>query len=79
MALTLQYDPDADALYIRLRDLPYAFGEDIDHERRIDYAASGEPIGIEILCASHGVDTRGLPDEAAVSRLAEEHAFKVYA
>ncbi len=79
MALTLTYDPDADAIYIGLQDLPYAFGEDIDHERRIDYAEGGLPIGIEILCASGGVDTHGLPYEDAVSRLVEEHAFKVFA
>lgn len=79
MALTLRYDPDADAIYIHLRGLPYAFGEDIDHERRVDYARGGEPIGIEILCASEGIDTRGLPYEDAVRRLVEEHSFKVYA
>jgi uncharacterized protein YuzE len=79
VALTLKYDPDADAIYIRLNDLPYAFGEDIDHERRIDYAENGEPIGIEILCASDGIDTHGLPHEDAVSRLVIEHCFKVFA
>lgn len=79
MALTLHHDPDADAIYIRLSDLPYAFGEDIDRERRIDYAANGEPIGIEILGVSEGIDTRGLPQETAISRRAAEHAFKVFA
>jgi len=44
MALTLHHDPDADALYIRLSELPYAHGEDIDHERRIDYAAKANPL-----------------------------------
>ncbi|HZS93558.1 MAG TPA: DUF2283 domain-containing protein [Chloroflexota bacterium] len=79
MTQSLKYDADADAIYIRLNDLPYGFGEDIDHERRIDYAESGEPVGIEILCASTGVDTRGLPDEDAVRRLAEGNAFRVFA
>jgi len=79
MALTLQHDPDADALYIQLSELPYAYGEDIDHERRIDYAANGQPVGIEILGVSEGIDTHGLPHETAISRLAKEHAFKVFA
>ncbi len=79
MALTLQYDPDADALYIRLSDLPYAYGEDIDHERRIDYAANSEAIGIEILAVSEGIDTHGLSHETAICRLAKEHALKVFA
>lgn len=79
MALTLHRDLDADALYIRLRDLPYASGDDIDHGRRIDYAANGEPVGIEILGVSEGIDTHGLPHETAISRLAKEHALKVFA
>jgi uncharacterized protein YuzE len=79
MALTLKYDPDADAVYIRLRDLLYAFGEDIDHERRIDYAKTGELIGVEILCASDGIHVAGLPFQDSIARLAEEHSFKVYA
>lgn len=79
MALELTYDPEADAIYVRLNDLPYAFGEDLDHERRIDYAENGQPIGIEILYPNLGVDTRGLPFEDAVRRLVAEHAFKVFA
>jgi len=79
MALKLRHDPDADAIYIQLRDLPYAFGEDLDPERRIDYAESGQPVGIEILCASHGVDTNGRPEQDAVRRLIEENSFKVFA
>ncbi len=79
MTLTLHHHPEADAIYIRLNDLPYAVGEDLDHERRIDYAANGEPVGIEILGVSEGIDTHGLPHETAISRLAKEHALKVFA
>ncbi|MGI8824210.1 MAG: DUF2283 domain-containing protein [Chloroflexota bacterium] len=79
MRPTLQHDADADAIYIRLNDLPYAFGEDIDHARRIDYASDGQPIGIEVLCVSKGIDTHGLPHQDAITRLAEEHSFKVFA
>lgn len=76
--MTLHHDPDADALYIKLGDLPYAFGEDLDHERRVDYSADGQPVGIEILGVSAGIDTRGLPDEAAVTALLEKMQFKVF-
>jgi uncharacterized protein YuzE len=59
VALTLKYDPDADAIYIRLNDLPYAFGEDIDHERRIDYAENGEPIGTSLILFPNARDRMG--------------------
>ena len=77
MEPTLEYDPDADAVYVRLNDLPYAFGEDLDHERRVDYAADGEPIGIELLNVSESVDTRGLPCEDAVGRLIKQPQIKI--
>ena len=77
--MRLEHDPDADAIYIHLRDLPYAFGEDLDHERRIDYAADGQPIGVELLCVSQGVNVDDLPEKEAITRLLEEHNIKVFA
>jgi uncharacterized protein YuzE len=61
VAANASYDREADAVYVKLSDRPYAFGEDIDHERRVDYAEDGTPIGVEILCASAGVDLSNLP------------------
>ncbi len=61
MTANATFDRKADAVYIKLSDQPYAFGEDIDHERRVDYAADGTPIGIELLCVSEGVDLSNLP------------------
>ena len=76
MAVSVQYDPEADAISIRLRDEPYAFGEDIDSDRRIDYAADRLPIGVELLNVSLGVDIRNLPDQAAIERVLQEHNIK---
>jgi uncharacterized protein YuzE len=61
VATSATYDHEADAVYIKLSERPYAFGEDIDHERRVDYAEDGTPIGIELLCVSEGVDLSNLP------------------
>jgi uncharacterized protein YuzE len=77
--MRLEHDPDADAIYIHLHDLPYAFGEDLDRERRIDYAADGQPIGMELLCVSHGVNVDDLPEKEAITRLLEERNIKVFA
>jgi hypothetical protein len=36
------YDDEAEAIYVGLRDENYAYGEELDTERRIDYAADGQ-------------------------------------
>jgi len=77
--LRFAYDPKADAIYIWLRDVPSAFGENLDHARRVDYAADRQPIGVELLNASKGVDLDDLPEQAAVEKLLEEHRIQVYA
>ena len=77
--MRLEHDPDADAIYIHLRDLHYAFGEDLDRERRIDYAADGQAIGVELLCVSQGVNVDDLPEKEAITRLLEERNIKVFA
>jgi uncharacterized protein YuzE len=59
--MRIQLDAKADALYITLSEKPYAFGRDVDDSRRIDYAADGTVIGVEILFPSLGVRLEGLP------------------
>lgn len=77
--MDLDYDRDADAVYIHLRNLPYAFGEDLDTERRIDYAADGQPVGIELLNASRGVNLEGLPESEDLLPLLAQHGIKAVA
>jgi uncharacterized protein YuzE len=77
--MQLKYDRDADAVYIRLRDVPYAFGHNLDYERRIDYAADEQPMGIELLGVSHGVNLDDLPEKETVTRLLEEQHINVLA
>jgi uncharacterized protein YuzE len=76
---TIEYDREADAVYVQLRDEPYARGEDLDDSRRIDYGADGQPIGIELLNVSLGVNTDKLPAAREISRLLETNDIKVYA
>jgi len=58
---------------------PYAYGENLDHERRIDYAKDGIPIGVELLCVSEGVITDDLPSQREIERLLGDRGIKVYA
>lgn len=77
--MKVKYDKKADAIYILLSAEPYAYGKDLDEERRIDYDAEGNPRGIELLCVSAGVITEDLPNRAEVERALGQRGIKVYA
>lgn len=77
--MELRYDKKADAIYVRLSDEGYAYGEELDPERRIDYSTDGRPIGVELLCVSNGVDLRNLPEQDAISKLLSQRRIKVLA
>jgi uncharacterized protein YuzE len=71
--MKIKYDTEADAVYVYLRDKPYAFGRELDDERRIDYAADNTPIGIELLDVSYKVNLTGLPSsQELLNTLASE-------
>ena len=77
--MKLKYDKKADAVYIILSDKPYAYGKDLDDERRVDYDADGNPRGIELLCVSTGVITDNLPEREKVEKILGDRGVKVYA
>src|SRR5262245_37612437 len=61
LAMRVEYDQNADAVYVWLRGLPYAHGKDLDKSRRVDYAADHRPIGIELLDVSAGSTCAAYP------------------
>ena len=73
------HDPEADAIYIQLSKKDYAYGEELDPERRIDYSSDGTPIGIELLCVSAGVNLRDLPHRDAIADVLMSNEIKVLA
>lgn len=77
--MTLEHDREADAIYIRLREGTYAYGEDLDPERRIDYDADGQPLGIELLNVSQGVNPEDLPESEGVAELLAANEIPVFA
>jgi uncharacterized protein YuzE len=77
MKLQVNHDPEANALYVLFSDRPYAFGEDIDHERRIDYTADGTPIGVELLCVDRGVDLTGLPHADRIAEALRPYDIRI--
>jgi uncharacterized protein YuzE len=77
--MKLRYDKKADAVYIILSNRPYAYGKDLDDERRVDYDADGNPRGIELLCVSTGVLTDDLPNRIEVEKILGEKGIKIFA
>ena len=77
--MDIKHDEQADAVYILLSDKPYAYGKDLDEERRIDYDADGNPRGVELLCVSEGVITDDLPNRAEIEQALDDKGIRAYA
>lgn len=77
--MRLKYDKEVDALYVYLCDLPFGYNRILDEQRVVDYAEDHQPIGVEFLNVSHGVDVRDVPEQAAIGRMLQEHNFQVFA
>ena len=77
--MKIRYDKQADAIYVILSEKPYAYGKDLDEERRIDYDANGNPRGVELLCVSTGVITDELPNRAEIEQALEDRGIRIYA
>jgi len=76
--MEFKHDTEADAVYIYLSDKPYAYGKDLDDERRIDYASDDTPIGVELLCVSKGVNLNGLPHVDEIAEVIEAKGIGIY-
>ena len=76
--MKVKYDKEADAMYIYLNSKPYAYGKDLDDERRIDYASDNTPIGVELLCTSKGVNLEGLPNADKIAEAIANKGVKAY-
>jgi uncharacterized protein YuzE len=72
-----EHDPDADALYVYLSEKPYAYGEDLSPERRVDFSDDGSPIGVELTCLSRGVRLDALPAADEIGDLLAKLNIKV--
>ncbi len=65
----LQYDPEVDALYFKLRSVEpdgVKGAKQLDEHRLIHYDHDGQPVGVEILNATEGIDLDGLPEAESI-------------
>lgn len=66
--MRVQYDPSADAMYIRLAEGIVADSDEVREGVVLDYDASGKVLGIEVLNVSKRADN---PREMAFEMLAD--------
>ena len=64
-----EYDPDADAIYVYLRDAKVVRTVPIDDLRNIDYDGQGRVVGVEFLDVSGGLDLHDVPFARRVGQL----------
>ena len=76
--LVIEYDKEADAIYMYLSAAPYSYGKNLDGECRIDYDRDGKLRGVELLCVSSGVVTYDLPNKSEIERALGDKGIKVY-
>lgn len=67
----LEYDADADAIYVRLSDKERASTTSLGDDRHVDVAGDGTSIGVEFLNVSRGINLGGVPEMKAIARLLE--------
>lgn len=77
--MTVEHDSQADAIYIYISSKPYAFGRNLDNERRIDFASDYTPVGVELLNVSMGVNVDDLPYSNDIGALLDEIGIKIIA
>ena len=65
--MRIQYDPSADAMYIRLAEGVVADSDEVREGVVLDYDAAGKALGIEVLNVSERADN---PREMAFEMLA---------
>ena len=58
--MKLEYDKEANALYIKLTDKEIAYTEEIEPNIIVDYSENNKPVGIEILNTNREINKNEL-------------------
>ena len=66
------YDDENDVLYVLLSDNEVSRTKALDDLRLVDYDDSDEPVGIEFISASDGLDLSGAPWASRIQVLLDE-------
>jgi len=74
--IELEYDAEDDILYVRLGSGAVARSRAFGDSRIVDFNAGGQPIGVEFIGASAGVDLSGIPEGERIRREVEDLALE---
>lgn len=78
-ALHLTYDEGADAVYVYFTRNEVDHTDELSDSINVDYDAAGEPVGVEFLDVSDGIEVDDVPRRDDVLRLLDQGHFRVYA
>ncbi len=78
-ALHLTYDQGADAVYVYFSRNEIDHTDEITDQINVDYDAQGEPVGVEFLDVSDGIELNDVPRRDDVAKLLDQGHFRVYA
>jgi uncharacterized protein YuzE len=77
--MQLTYDQGADAVYVYFSRTPVARTSEVQDGIAIDYSGDGEPVGVEFLDVSDGIDLSRVPRSAEIAELLEGYPFPIFA
>ena len=79
--MRFEYDEQANAVYVYLRpgEIRVAQTRALDSQRIVDYDEHGDPVGIEFLAVSRGVDLRDLPYQPELTSYFKAHQIPIFA
>jgi uncharacterized protein YuzE len=69
MDVTAKYDPEADALYVRISDGIRKRAVEVDDTTYVDVDSEGRPVGIEWLYPSLGISLAGVAQQFRLHQL----------
>lgn len=78
-AMHLTYDESADAVYVYFTRNEVDRTEELSPQVIVDFDASGEPVGVEFLDVSDGIDLDDVPHHDQVARLLENRNLRTFA
>jgi uncharacterized protein YuzE len=68
----VQYDEENDVLYVLLSDREVSKTRTLDDLRLVDYDDQEQPVGVEFISASDGIDLSNAPSPARIRRLLDD-------
>lgn len=68
--MLVRFDSESDAIYVSFREVDPGASQRTDRVSQwtiVDYDADGEPLGVELLFVSQGLDLTGVPHRSEIA------------